>query len=56
MPDAAQYTLSLFDTSALGWTVAAPIPDAEPLGEAHEEPTQVTPPPDARSAGVNRSA
>jgi len=53
VPDAAQYTLSLFDNSALGWTIAAPIPDAEPPGEAHEEPTQVTLPPDARSAGVN---
>ena len=34
MPDAAQYTLALFDTTALGWTVDvphAPAPSAEPV-------------------------
>jgi N12 class adenine-specific DNA methylase/adenine-specific DNA methylase len=27
MPDAAQYTLGLFDTSALGWAIPTPAPD-----------------------------
>ena len=28
MPDAAQYTLALFDSSALGWSVPTPVADA----------------------------
>ena len=39
MPDAAQYTLGLFDSSALGWTV--PTPAATPVNpepEADDEP------------------
>ena len=40
MPDAAQYTLGLFDSSALGWTV--PTPTASPIvsadADAEDEP------------------
>ena len=39
MPDAAQYTLGLFDSSALGWTV--PTPTASPVSadaDADDEP------------------
>ena len=39
MPDAAQYTLGLFDSSALGWTV--PMPTAAPVSadaDADDEP------------------
>jgi adenine-specific DNA methylase len=37
MPDATQYTLGLFDSSALGWTV--PMPTAEPASaDADDEP------------------
>ena len=39
MPDAAQYTLGLFDSTALGWTVPAPayMPDPEPEPEQRPE-------------------
>ena len=39
MPDAAQYTLGLFDTSALGWTVDIPratAPSPEPILPVHD--------------------
>ena len=35
MPDAAQFTMNLFDTTALGWTVAAPEP--EPSAETEKD-------------------
>ena len=39
MPDAAQYTLGLFDSSALGWTVATPtVSPASTDSEAGDEP------------------
>jgi hypothetical protein len=40
MPDAAQYTFGLFDSSALGWTVPTPIaaPVPSPEAEAEDEP------------------
>jgi hypothetical protein len=51
MPDAAQYTLGLFDSSALGWTV--PVPTAVPVSaDADDEPhapAALTPP----EKGVN---
>ena len=51
MPDAAQYTLALFDSSALGWTV--PVPTAVPVSaDADDEPhapAALTPP----EKGVN---
>ncbi len=51
MPDAAQYTLGLFDTSALGWTVATPTiaaADAEHDDEP-EAPAALTP----QERGIN---
>jgi N12 class adenine-specific DNA methylase/adenine-specific DNA methylase len=52
MPDAAQFTLGLFDTTAIGWTVDLPQPKAtaasEPTDDAtaeQPERTDTTPPP-----------
>ena len=53
MPDAAQYTLGLFDTSALGRSITAPVADAEPAEDTHEAPADITPAPDAPDPGVN---
>lgn len=40
MPDAAQYTLALFDTTALGWTVdlpPSPSPSADPIPDRNDD-------------------
>src|SRR5271166_5683211 len=49
MPDAAQYTLALFDSSALGWSVPTPVADAAVADTASDpEPDDlaVLPPPE----------
>ncbi len=38
MPDAAQYTLGLFDSSALGWTVPTPTVASPAAEERDDEP------------------
>ena len=38
MPDAAQDTFGLFDSTALGWTVDAPPTEAKPPAPASAEP------------------
>ena len=38
MPDAAQNTLGLFDSTALGWTVDTPRAEPEPLAATFGEP------------------
>ena len=42
MPDAAQFTLGLFDSTALGWTMPAPSPDPAPADG--DVPTQADDP------------
>ena len=42
IPDAAQYTLGLFDSTALGWTVPAP-PAPVQEGELETEPSTAPP-------------
>ena len=54
MPDAAQYTFSLFDSSALGWTVPTPAPAAmvsaeTDAGDEPQAPAALTP----QETGVN---
>ena len=43
MPDAAQYTLALFDSTALGGSVVPPITDQEPDPGPDDEPGSITP-------------
>ena len=52
MPDAAQYTLGLFDSSALGWTVPTPTV-ASPAAEERDEEPEIVPAPTAQGRGVN---
>ena len=52
MPDAAQYTLGLFDSSALGWTVATPTVPWPAAGERDEE-TEAVPTTSVQGRGVN---
>ncbi|MEA2727312.1 MAG: hypothetical protein QOF70_1787 [Acetobacteraceae bacterium] len=53
MPDAAQYTLGLFDSTALGWTVAPPaIAPTSPEPDADDEP-QAPAAPTPQEKGVN---
>jgi hypothetical protein len=53
MPDAAQYTLGLFDSTALGWTVAPPaIAPTSPEPDADDEP-QAPPPLTPQEKGIN---
>lgn len=42
-PDAAQFTLGLFDSSALGWTVHAPKSEPEPItpGSVADDPDKI---------------
>ncbi len=44
MPDAAQYTLGLFDTTAIGWTVDLPTSTSAPASPPeHDEPDATDP-------------
>ena len=54
MPDAAQFTLALFDSSALGWSVSTPVDDDLP----DEPPTEPAANPVAQPApqGANLRA
>lgn len=55
MPDASQFTLGLFDSTAIGWTVATPKPNAPPI-VADEDDEGADPPPApiaARDPGQN---
>lgn len=50
MPDAAQYTFGLFDSTALGWTLDSPA--TSPAPAVHEDPDPVPNPPSAPAAGI----
>ena len=58
MPDAAQYTLALFDTTALGWTVDIPrprnlVPGPGPADRRRDRPAPTSSQPSARSRSTN---
>jgi hypothetical protein len=54
MPDAAQYTFGLFDSTALGWTLDAPTNRAPaPLQHDDTDPVPVTPSGVASAPGAN---
>ena len=54
MPDASQFTLGLFDTTALGWTIHTPKAEPETyLPDVDEDEDQNPPARAAIRAGVN---
>ena len=53
MPDAAQYTLNLFDSTALDWTIAPPIADAGRADETDDAPDDTAPSANAQDRGVD---
>jgi hypothetical protein len=53
MPDTAQYTLGLFDSSALGWTVGAPTVTPVSPNDEHDEEPKTPAAPTPRERGVN---
>lgn len=55
MPDAAQYTLNLFDAAAPGWTLPAPEPDQTSADNAADPEPDKAPPPSPTERGTNFS-
>ncbi|MDQ2764377.1 MAG: hypothetical protein M3Y22_13135, partial [Pseudomonadota bacterium] len=51
-PDAAQFTLGLFDSTALGWTIQIPRTEPEPIAPASVTNDEDTDRPDAERTKI----